>query len=357
MKIFERYLLEQLIRNTLIVIFVLIAVFSIFNLLKEFNEIGVRNYTFASAITFIIFKIPLVISEVFNLGILIGAMATIGILLDKRELIFIQNGMVSFRNIAVTTIKYGFFISVIFLIVFETISPIFTDFGDNYKALKTERVIEKHRLGNIWLKANSVFFYIDKNTNQEDYENIFLIDLTNNEQLILAKSDVGKIINSSLIQKNAEVYKFRKDKNLYKVEKKVSQDLSTPLMLNYDFLMIDEKKMNLISLFNKIYTSFQLGLNSNKYQIEILSRLLKPIYAIILLMIALPIVFNFSRNQNITKNVFVGILIGLIFNLIMKFSNIISLQNSMEIALFPFISLSLLIILARIWFNKKFIKI
>jgi len=357
MKIFEKYLLQQFIKNTLIVIFVFITIFSIFNLLNEFKDIGIHNYTFASAIAFIIFNIPQVLSEVFNFGILIGGLLTIGLLLEKRELVVIQNGIVSPRDIALRVVKYGFIVSSIFLIIAEISSPSFTQYSESYKASKTGKNYEVFKGGNIWLKKSSKFIYIDKNNNKKDLQDILVFDFTNEDQLTLSKSSNGKIINSNLEQVDATVYKFVKKNKLYDSSKKNNHNVLTELGVEPDFLTPETKRMDLYTLAKQIARNEQLGLNSDEYQIELLSRITKPIYAIILLMIAIPLVYDFSRNQNLSKNVFLGILIGLIFNLIMKFTNVMAIKVSYETILVYLILIIFLYILAVIFFNKRFTKI
>jgi len=356
MKIFEKYLLKEFIKNTLIVIFVLTVVFSIFNLLEEFNDIGTADYTFASALAYVIFKIPIVISNLFNLAILIGAVLTASILIEKKELVVLQNGIVSFEDIALKIVKYGFATSLIFLIASEIFSPIANQFGNNFKAVKTERSFEIFKGSNIWLKKDFKFLYIDKNNNQ-DLENVLLIDLTDKDQLIISRSPRGKINNLNLEQTNAEIYKLSKKNGLFEVQKQLDKNNLTQIGVKVNFLKIDAKNMSFYNLFNKIYANSQLGINSNEFQVELLSRVLKPLYAIILLMIALPIIFDFSRNQNIPKNIFLGVLIGLIFNLIMKFSNVLFLKSSYGILFIPLLTLILLLFISMVVFKRKLVEI
>ena len=353
MKIFEKYLVKQFIRNTLVVIFVFVALFSIFNLLEEFNEIGSGDYTFASALTFIIFKIPKVISEVFVYSILISALSTIGLLLENRELIVIQNGFVSSRDIALKMVKFGFIISMVFLIISESTSPFFNEFSESYKASKTGKNYEIYKESNIWIKKNSKFIHIDQNNNNKDLEGILIIDLTDKEQLTLSKSNRGKIINSNIEQIDAEIYRFEKRDKLYDLNKKIDQSFLTKIGVNIDLFKLNPREMNLYDLFKKIYKNEQLGLNSNEYQIELFSRITKPIHTFILLMIAIPLIFDFSRNQNLSKNIFLGILIGLIFNLIMKFNHVANMKESYEIYLFYLFPFVFLFIIALTIFNKR----
>jgi len=131
--------------------------------------------------------------------------------------------------------------------------------------------------------------------------------------------------------------------------------MHTILDVGDDFLKLESNNLNLFELIKKIYVNSKHGLNTRLSKIELYSRILKPVYLVIILLFALPYVFKFSRTQNTSKKVFSGVLIGLIFNLFLKFLNVISIKVSEDPTIFFTISIVLLLLISRFSFQKKFI--
>jgi len=356
MKIFEIYLLRQLVKNSTIVIIILTSIFCIFNLLSEIDEIGLKSYTFGAAIIFTISKIPEVLSQVFISGILIGSIISIGIMGENRELLVLGSGHISNKNIAVKFVKYGFVISFFLLIFIEIFSPSMITLGEKFKAGKLEKSYEVDTGNNFWLKKGTKYINIGENFLPRDLKSVLVVD-TDKKILSLSKSNSAELNGSILVQNNAEIYEEIIENNLSKIIEKPRVNMLTELDIESDFLKPEQKNSNIINLFKKIYSDNKFGLNTKLSETELYSRILKPIYLVIILLLALPYVFKFSRTQSISKKIFFGVLIGLVFNLFLKFFNVISMKLSIDTSLFFSMLILLLLLISIFSFQRKFINI
>jgi len=327
MQIYERNLLKNLIVNTWYAIFILLIIFSIFKLIDEIPHIGPPEYTFGSLIIYLIFQLPEILNNISSLAILIGACVTISALNESNELVILNNSGVSKSFIATQTIKLSTIISLIIFSAVQIFSPTMLQIGEQYKSRM--KGLPSNIIGeqNIWIKSSNKFVFIENNIDGKTLEKVSILETDSNKLSSISFAETAKVLESELKLKESCTKKFSgNDKKTINEECFPSRELKN-IEITSDglgFMKPDPKNLSLLSLIKKTILQINNDMDSKKFEIEIFSRLLIPINLIAMLYLTIPLVFKFSRSNDIQKKIFLAISVGLAFNLISKTFTIIS---------------------------------
>jgi len=333
MKILDRYLYTKIIVFSISSLIALGFIFGFFKYLEELNNIGIGAYNSLSALKYIIYLFPSILNTLIILSLMMGSVFAIGNLNSNSELQIFYTASYSSTGLIVKILKFLFGFSVILIILGESISPISIKFSSDYKNQQLEKNISFVRR-NFWLKNDQSFLYLERKDNS-DFHSVRLFDI---EDLDLKTMVIFQdpTLKSNLLESSSVEKKTinLKDK-FFEIASSNEINQSIEIPLNNDDLETihnDEKTMSIMDLIKVISYSIDSHTDYRKYAFELISRLVKPLTLIGMLLIALPYIFSVSRTISTGKKVFLAITIGIVTHLLTKFSYVISINvESMEI--------------------------
>jgi len=357
MRLLDKYLLSSIIKSSIGSTVVIVLVVSFFRFLEEISDIGTANYDFFNAFRYLFYIAPSIFNSMIPISILLGCVIVVGTLSSNKELQIFHSATVSPKEIITSTAKYSFVLAVLFSLFAEYLAP---------SSLLKANFIKDSAMGKHITNLNDTFVWIKK-----DKKYIFLNrarDIHNKQEFIIFDTDrtsLNKLINSneiifqnnSLIAKDVEITDFSSSNIGSRVSIEKYKDNSFEMKLIEDqvkALKRDLKAMSIIDIMDAIAISRNGKMSINHYIIEILNRIIRPLITVGMLLVAMPLVFNYSRSTSIGNRIFISIAVGVVSEMIVRASSALSKNFEIMNYLGPLLPALILISVGLVFIKRKF---
>ena len=325
MKILNKYLFLSFVKNSIFVLLGLVLLFSFFQYLEEVDDIGKHNYSHDAAINYIIFSIPSYANSLAILSLMIGIVFTIGQLNSNKELQIFELASFSTNKIVLTVAKYSFLMSLIVIIFLEIITPF---------SYQISRQIKDQAFGintnydekDIWIKRDNKFFFLkrgDKNNSLKVFE---IEDYRNIKSFLMS----NKVVISDIGLSSKENFNLRFDSmdNFLVPSEFTNKENYTIEIDTKDILLSNKevKSMSINELVSTILFSNKNEINISENLYELISRLIRPITLVGMLLMAIPFVLNSRRDVSIGQRIFIAISIGILTHMLNKITSVVSMK-------------------------------
>jgi lipopolysaccharide export system permease protein len=344
MKILDKYIGFTVISGILIVLLVLVGLFSFFSFIDEVDDIGKQNYGLWQAIQYVVLEIPRNIYDVFPSAVLLGSLLGLGQLANNSELTAMRAAGISILRIAFSVLKFGLILTVIAMIIGETLAPVS---GEYAKTMRTLAQSQGQQIGfsrqGFWARDGDNFINIYTIFPDGGFGGIQLYEFDSEQRL------------KTLISASSAYYENREWllNNVTKVEiaanKVTRQYLKTATwnaVLNPDLIKIvkvQPRNLSSLGLYKYIDYLKQNGQRTAQYDLAFWTRLSYPLVSIAMIFLAIPFVFGSLRTVSIGQRVLVGAMLGILFHMLNQASGNIGLVYGIS----PIISA----LLPAIWFS------
>jgi len=352
MKVIDRYLLKETLKTYLFSLFIIVIIFFILHFLEEIG----RDYDIKAKFLYLAFSIPQAVYNFYLIGLLISIVIVISSFNEKKELhIFLTSGL-SVANLVKKISIIGFLISIFSTLLGEIITPYFTAISLETKAVANNQIFIKSNK-DIWTRSGSKFLNIGENLDQR-IKNLYILDFDKDKNLQkLIFSNQALLKDGSLHLNNPEGMEI--DYSGKKFPRVVTFNNHNKTEYVSVGQTISHKKdyrvMNILELFETITYLNSNKINANEIVEELLFRILKPIYLIGLILIAIPFVLSLDRKTSLGNTVFVGISISIVFYMLIRIFGVMSTGFGLS-SYFLSISPSLIVIIFGIIFFKAYKK-
>jgi len=317
MKILDKYLFSLIAKSSILSLIFLMLIFSLIKFIDELDEIGGVSYSISTAAEYVVFLIPSILNNFIVLSIMIGVVFSLGGLNSNNEIQIFQCGKYSPRQIILRIIKFSSFICILMIALFELISPYSSDLAFRLKNTAQGNVISDENKST-WIRRDGNYIFFNKKKNNPTEVLVFQIDNINLKSAIMTNN--FKFSEDIMYFLDQDKVNIDEDKQLKLINKNVSEE-NFSIELEEEQLNIFPDNIKTISIF-EIFNTISLGYqNENKiseYYNELVSRLIRPIILVGLILIAAPFLFDVNRNTSVSFRVFLAVSLGLITNLLIK---------------------------------------
>jgi len=326
MKLLDRYLFFSIIKSTIISLFVLGLLFGFFKFLEELNDIGTKNYDFSAALSYLFFIFPSILNSLVVLSVLIAVVMTLGKLNSNRELQIFHTAAISRKYIIIHVIQFSFWTSLALIIIFELVSPQMWRFGNQIKNQALGNYLSENK-DYFWIKNENNFINIKKIDN--DYASLKIFELDENLNLKKISEDLeAKFEVEGIISKSRNAINIKQNKNFLSIQSSRSEDKYS---LEFDNQLIekmskDARELSLYEISYLLIFSFNNKINSHELLNEFITRLIRPINLIGMILIAFPFLIDFQREVSVAQRVFIASAIGILAHLISKILFAVSIK-------------------------------
>ena len=162
--ILQRYVLGQFLSNVFLCLFAATSLFLVFDFFERMRVFIKENSTVGQVLSYLFFKIPLILHLMMPVAVLIAVLLSVGRLSQKSELTAMRACGSSLVSIAKPLIAAGFIISVLMFALGEWIVPIASQ---RVEEIYTFEIRKKDETGgldksDIWYRANNKILNIGK---------------------------------------------------------------------------------------------------------------------------------------------------------------------------------------------------
>lgn len=316
MVIIDRYLINTLIRTTALVLFVLMLLFAFFSLIDQLEDTGRGAFGIYNAFEYVALTMPRTVAELFPIGAVIGAMATLGLFARNSELTVIRAAGVSQQRLLIGLLKGGLLLVVIAMIISEGIAPYAEQAAQQRRSLALSDQISTDSLYGFWVRDGNSYINIRTLLPNNEFRGIHIYEFDKNNQLRTST--------------HAQSARYRDGRwRLFEVNQVViSRDqvrrnsmavASWDVGLNPDVINQVAVEPNQLSLPELLEYIDYLALNNQntlRYRQALWSKIVYPFSILVLIALAVPLVRPEARSGAIGQRIFIGALIGILFHIV-----------------------------------------
>jgi lipopolysaccharide export system permease protein len=314
MRLITRYVATQVFAAILLVLAVLLGFDLIVGVLDQSGDISGR-YTLGPAAYYTLLSLPSHVAQLLPFAILIGCLAGLGTLASTSELVVIRSAGVSVMRILWMALRPALLVALAGLLVAEYVAPQSQQIAQSYRAMLLQKKDISVSEYGLWHREGDSFVHF--NAVQPNGElfgvSMFVLDESRHMQSALFAQRAIYQGDHWLFEDVRETL-FKGDhlETTASAKRRWDTQLS-PELLN--ILVLDPIDLSLSGLWHYVRFLREQNSNAGQYELALWNKLLQPLAAISLVLVAASIIFGPLRQSSMGTRVFVGLMIGIVFRI------------------------------------------
>lgn len=352
MIIIDRYLISTLVRTTALVLFVLMLLFAFFSLIDQLKDTGRGAFSVYSAFEYVILTMPRTVAELFPIGAVVGAMATLGLFARNSELTVIRAAGISRTRVLIDLLKGGLLLALLAIILAEGVAPYAEQAAQQRRSLAlSDQISTKSRYG-FWVRDDDSYINIRTLLPGNQFRDVYIYEFDESNRL--RTSTHAKSASYS----NGEWRLFDLEQTIIEADKVRKEEMQTAVWqsrLNPDVINLVVVKPEFLSLpeiYNYISYLAQNNQDTLRYRQALWSKIVYPFSILVLIALAVPLVKAEARSGAIGQRIFIGTLIGILFHIVnqaMAHIGVVFQLNPIVSASLP----SLIVFTVTLWLIRR----
>lgn len=313
MNLLSSYLMRAILSSTLLVMLVLLALAGLFEFIGQLDSTQGR-YGIPQALLFALLRLPQLSFEMLPIAALIGALLGLGSLANNSELVVMRTAGLSVTDLAGMVAVSGAVLMVITALVGEYIGPPLDYFA---RTMRDEARYEQEDrdIGSAaWVKDGPVILHLERINTEFEFGALYLFRFNedNSLQSIARAENSGIDDSDNWVLENFRETRFADD-SVQVVESSVeveSFDLDAEML---GITLVKPVSLSARGLMSYISYLKRNGLEAQRYETELWSRIARTTTVILMPVLALAFVFGSLRSAGSGGRLMIGVLIGLAY--------------------------------------------
>jgi len=311
----DRYIARQVISASLLILFLLASLSSLFGLLNELTSLGKGSYQFSDALLYTGLTLPSKLIEFFPMSVLIGALFALGAMASSSELTVMRaSGMTTWR-IAGSSLKASLILMLVLVLVGEGVAPRATKAAQQLRTAAISGGELSFSQTGLWAKRNNEIIQIGRLLNDGQLRDLTIYQLS-------LKSRLNRIIQAQQAYQNGTDWvlqgvvetRFYSDK--IETTKSPSKIWLQPLAHSQiETLTLEPETLNIAGLLDYIEYLSANALESKPFELALWRKILQPLAIAVMMFLAASFVFGPMRNASMGGRILSGVLLGFVFHL------------------------------------------
>lgn len=312
MGILTGYLLRTILKSTLLVLLVLLALAGLFEFIGQLDNVQ-GDFGIPEALLFAALRLPQLSFEMLPIATLIGSLLGLGGLATSSELVVIRTAGVSVvRLIGMVTVA-GVVLTVLTALIGEFIGPPLDYFARN---MRNEAIFEQEEaLDNAaWIKDGPIILNLEQINTEFELGGIYVYRFNEDNSLasIARAENAGIDETDRWILENFRATRFADD-GVQVIETSLaveSFDINSELL---GIALVKPISLSARGLMSYIGYLKQNGLSAERYEMELWARVARTATVVVMPVLALAFVFGSLRSAGHGTRLMIGVLIGLLY--------------------------------------------
>lgn len=348
MKILDRYIAATVIGSSMMTLLVLASLAAFFSFLGQLGDLS-DTFGVWQAAEYVLFTLPRRAYEVFPTSVLLGSLLGLGALANNSELVVMRAAGLSVRRITWSVIKAGVLLMLAAVLLGEVIGPPGEQYAQTMRAAAQSKSISLQGDYGFWARDGSRFVHIRQVLPGTRLEDISIFEYNNKQELqSVTKADSARYENNKWLLTDIRQSKIStQGVSTYVLENTYWESLLKPEVL--DVLPVQPENLSANSLHKYVKHLQNNNLDSRRYELAFWVKLVTPLSAIVMLIVAMPFVFGPLRSTGTGLRILIGVLVGMGFFLLNQGLNQMGLVyglNPMLSAIMPSVLFALIGLIA-----------
>lgn len=326
MTIIDRYLLRVILLTTALVLFVLLALGGFIDFIAQLDGVGTGTFGVSEAIVYVLLRLPKNAFDMLPIAALLGALIGLGGLAGRSELVVMRAAGISVARLAVSAGLAGVVLLAVMAALGELVGPPLERYAEQFRTLHKKGHFGTDGTQSAWVKDGRLIVNVQAPGEDEARGAIYVFELGDGHSL----ERVGRADSAHLRDGRWLLENYRETLPSRRPIEARSEPLSSRAgNLNPDLLelaVVDPGELAARGLYNYVRYLRSNGLDADRYELALWSRIASLASVLIMTALALPFVFGPLRSAGAGARLMVGVLIGAGYFLVSK-----TLVNSGEV--------------------------
>jgi lipopolysaccharide export system permease protein len=310
-----RYISREILATSLLMLVALLALFAFFDLIRELDDLGKGNYRLSAMLGYVGLMLPSHTYVLLPAAGLMGTLFALARMSEQSEITVMRASGLSLTQLALHVGGAGIAIALTTVIMGELVTPYTEETAKGLRLKATSSIVAREFRSGFWVKDDRSFVNIQDVTPETELLNIKIYEFDAEHRLTsISRAEKGTYAGSNRWQlSNVELTRFQGERaQLDKLAQTDWNSVLTPDILAV--LKIVPERMSALNLRAYIEHLRDNRQKSTRYEIALWNKLLYPIAAIAMMLMAIPFALGSARAGGVGLKIVLGILIGLAFH-------------------------------------------
>lgn len=317
MRIIDRYIGQTVIRASLTVLVVLLAIFTFFEFIDELEDVGRGSYTLGRATLVVALSIPRLTYDLFPIAALIGALLGLGALAERSELAVVRCAGVSKLRLIGSVMKTGLLFLVVAVLVGEVLFPLAEREARALRSRSIEDRVTTSSEHGFWARDGQSYINIREVLPGAAFRDIDIFEFDDEGRLRTATRAAGaRYVDGRWMLNGIEQTSIAADGAISarRLDRAAWESVLDPDII--EMVAITPETLSLPALVRYVEFARSNGQNPQRWEHALWVKLAYPAAAAVMVFLAIPLVMNASRSVTIGRRVLIGALLGLAFHVV-----------------------------------------
>jgi lipopolysaccharide export system permease protein len=335
MRKLDIYIGRRFLNYFFLIIFLLMVLFSLFELLSQLDDVGTGSYQLKNALAYVALTLPKRLLDVMPISTLLGGILSMGMLADHGELVAMEAAGISTLRICSTVFITGMLLMLTSGILAEMVVPGMEQLARKSRAQALSTTgITLTREG-FWARRGNSYIHVDKMLNEGAAADVDIFEFDTKGRL----TTLTHALNANLLEDRRWVLHDITRKNIAEDEVTSQQIESITLdsfLSTYQVgvLELPPYSLSTPNLLLYIDALRQSGQNSDQYSLALWRKLSVPLTTGAMVLLSLSFVFGSTRSTSAGTRIILGTFVGIV----LYFIDQMSMQWGLLLNLNPFIT-------------------
>lgn len=314
MKELDRYIGNSFIRGVVIIITILVALFSLFELVAQLDDVGRGDYGLKDAFVFVGLTLPRRMLDLMSISTLLGSIIALGLLADHGELLAMQAGGMSVRRICLSVFATGTILILTTGILAEMVVPPTEQLARKWRVAALSGTNVTLTQQGFWARRGFSFIHVGKTLYGGMATGVDIFEGDGNGRL-----KVFTHAREANIQDNKQW--FLKDITRKTITENgiTTQHLGSLTLDSFlsadqiDILELPPDSLSSFDLHDYIQALGESGQNADRYVLALWRKLSTPLTTGAMILLSLPFIFGSTRKITAGRRIMTGCIIGIAF--------------------------------------------
>ena len=310
-----RYISREILATSVLMLFALLALFGFFDLVRELDDLGRGNYRMSSMLGYVALMLPSHTYVLLPAAGLMGTLFALARMSEQSELTVMRASGLSLAQLALYVGVAGVAVAAATVLMGELVAPFTEESAKGLRLKATRSIVAREFRSGFWVKDDKSFVNIQDVTPETELLNLRIYEFDPEYRLTsISRAEKGTYAGpNTWALTNVELTRFQGDRALLeKLPKSTWSSVLTPDILSV--LKIVPERMSAANLRAYIEHLRDNRQKATRYEIAFWSKLLYPLAAIAMMVMAIPFALGSSRAGGVGAKIVLGILIGLAFH-------------------------------------------
>ncbi|PVZ65451.1 LPS export ABC transporter permease LptG [Pelagibaculum spongiae] len=324
-KLLNIYIGKQVIAATVMVLLGLLALETLFSVVRELDDVGQGSYGYSEVAQVVLAGLPAKIYELFPMAGLMGALVGLGALATSSELTAMRAAGMKLSQLLWAVMQAAILLMVLATALGEGVAPYAQRFSDELRATSRQQVDELTRGSSLWFREKNEFVFVQRVESERQLEKIWRFKLDQDGKLVeVWQADRALRTGSDWALRKVKWTFLGSDSAESGKRESVPWNTSlTPKTLSA--MLLDPSLMNARDLNRYLRFAQENGLESSRYELAFWQKISQPLATLVMIFLATPFVFGPLRSKPMGQRLVVGILLGFGFHMVNRTFGAVSL--------------------------------